>query len=321
MRTDEAISRYTEYRRNLGEKFRVNEFILKNFANYVGQDKELTDIQLEQCTAYLYGKSKKGSEITSYWFCIYTALNGLFQWALNRGYLSRNPLPGDKPNKPLAFVPYIYSKDELNLLFINALTYRKRFNILYPESVRVILMIIYFLGLRPGETLKLCLSDIHLEPDNYALIRESKFYKSRIVPFNSQVALLLKGYIQWRKKNYLPENPDSSLFITRKGEPVKLTAIQEAFRLICDKSNIHRNDGMKSDTRLQDLRHTFATDRVTSWYNEGKNVQDLLPVLSTYLGHCNLDSTAVYISFTNALLREASNRFESYKLSVAYGKS
>jgi site-specific recombinase XerD len=217
MRTDEAISQYTEYRKNLGEKFRENGFILKNFVNYVGHDKELADIQSVQCTDFLYGKSRKGSKITSYWFCIYTALNGLFQWALHRGYVNKNPLPVDKPNKPLAFVPYIYSKNELKAIFSNALTYRKRFNILYPESVRVILMITYFLGLRPGEAVKLCLSDIHLEHDNYVLIKKTKFYKSRIVPFNTQVALFLKGYLQWRKENHFPENADASLFVTRKG--------------------------------------------------------------------------------------------------------
>jgi integrase len=312
MRTNEAVKQYMEYRKNLGEKFRVNGFILKDFANYAGHDKELADIQPGQCTDFPYGKSRKGSDVTSCWFCIHTALNGLFQWALHRGYVRKNPLPVDKPNKPLAFVPYIYSKDELKRLFDNALTYRKRFNILYPESVQAILMITYLLGLRPGETVKLTLSDIHLEDDNYALIRETKFYKSRIVPFNKQVASLLKKYTQWRKKNDLPENPDASLFMTRKGKPVGLAAIQQAFRLICDKSDIHRHDGTKSDTRLQDLRHTFATDRVTSWYDEGRDVQNLLPVLSTYLGHCNLDSTAVYISLTDALLRQAGDKFESY---------
>ena len=64
--------------------------------------------------------------------------------------------------------------------------------------------------------------------------------------------------------------------------------------------------------RFHDLRHTFATNRVAQWYREGKDVQALLPVLSTYLGHCNLDSTAVYISFTNQLLDEAGKRFQSY---------
>jgi len=315
MKTNEAISQYIEYRKNLGAQFRENGFILKNFANYAGNDKELADIQPVQCTDFLFGKSRKGSEITSYWFDLHTTLNGFFQWAMHRGYINKNPLRVEKPNKPSAFVPYIYNKDELKLIFDNALTYRKRFNILYPESVRAILMIIYLLGLRPGEAVKLCLSDIHLDGhDNYVLIRETKFYKYRMVPFNNQVALFLEKFIQWRKNNYLPEDPDTSLFITRKKKPVKLSAIQQAFRLICDKSNIHRNDGTKSGTRLQDLRHTFATDRVTSWYSEGKNVQDLLPLLSTYLGHCSLDSTAVYISFTDALLREASDRFESYSL-------
>jgi integrase len=312
MRTGEAINKYTEFRKKLGEKFCKNGFILKNFANFAGYDKELADIQLTQCTDFLYGKSKKGAGITSYWFNIYTALNGLFQWALNRGYIKSIPLPVDKPNKPSAFIPYIYSKEELKLLFDNAMIYRKRFNILYPESVRIILMITYLLGLRPGETVKLCMSDIHLGEENYVLIRETKFYKSRIVPFNKQVALLLNHYMQWRKKNHLQENPDISLFLTRKNKPVSLSSIQKAFRLICDKSDIHRYDGTKSDPRLVDLRHTFATDRVTSWYNEGAKVQELLPVLSTYLGHSHLDSTAVYISFTDALLREASNKFESY---------
>ena len=312
MKTGEAIKKYTDYRKSLGAKFRENGFILKDFALLTCADEELADIQPVQCTDYLYGKSWKGSAITSYWFCLYTALNGLFQWAMYRGYVNRNPLQVDKPNKTPAFVPYIYNKNELKLLFDNAMTYRKRFNILYPESVRVMLMVTYLLGLRPGETVNLCMSDIHLGDDNCVLIRESKFYKSRLVPFNKQVASLLEKYLQWRKTNHLPENPDASLFMTRKREPVKLSAMQQAFRLICKKSNIHRNDGMKSDTRLQDLRHTFATDRVTSWYQEGKNVQELLPVLSTYLGHSSLDSTAVYISFTDALLHEASDKFETY---------
>jgi len=312
MKMREAIYKYTEYRKSQGTTFRKNGFILKNFAHFIGADEELADIQPAQCTDYLYGKSRKVSAITSYWFCLYTALNGMFQWAMHRGYINRNPLPVDKPNKPMVFVPYIYNKNELKLLFDNAMTYRTRFNILYPESVRVILMLTYLLGLRPGETVKLCISDIHLGDDNYALIRESKFYKSRLVPFNKQVASLLEKYLLWRKTNHLPENPDANLFMTRKREPVKLSSMQQAFRLICEKSNIHRNDGMKSDTRMQDLRHTFATERITSWYKEDKNVQELLPVLSTYLGHSSLDSTAVYISFTDTLLREASDKFESY---------
>ena len=52
-------------------------------------------------------------------------------------------------------------------------------------------------------------------------------------------------------------------------------------------------------------RHTF-------WNSIGLDVQKLLPVLSTYLGHCNLDSTAVYITLTDNILCEAGNKFKSY---------
>ena len=312
MKTHEVITQYIEYRKNLGGKFKTNTFILRSFEKYVGFEKELTEICSVQCSNFLYGRAQKDLKITTYWFCIYTALNGLFVWALQRGYVGKNPLPIEKPKKPLAFTPYIFSKEELKAIFNNSLTYRKRLNIVYPESIRIILMITYFLGLRSSETLKLCFSDIHLGDENYVLIRQTKFYKSRMIPFNKQVSFLLKTYLKWRKENNLPEFPETNLFLTRKNEPIKLAAIQEAFRLICKKSNIHRIDGTKSDVRICDFRHTFATNRIVSWYKEGKNVQNLLPVLSTYLGHCNLNSTAVYISFTDPLLHEASNLFESY---------
>ena len=66
------------------------------------------------------------------------------------------------------------------------------------------------------------------------------------------------------------------------------------------------------DLRFHDLRHTFAVDRLTAWYKENQDVQKLLPVLSTYLGHTHLSHTSVYLTMTDGLLREASKRFESY---------
>jgi hypothetical protein len=41
-------------------------------------------------------------------------------------------------------------------------------------------------------------------------------------------------------------------------------------------------------------------------------VQRLLPILSTYLGHADLEGTKVYLSMTPELLQEASLRFERY---------
>jgi hypothetical protein len=49
-----------------------------------------------------------------------------------------------------------------------------------------------------------------------------------------------------------------------------------------------------------------------AWYREGKDVQRLLPLLSTYLGHVDIASTQLYLTMTPALLHEASQRFAQY---------
>jgi len=52
--------------------------------------------------------------------------------------------------------------------------------------------------------------------------------------------------------------------------------------------------------------------RLVSWYQQGADVQRLLPQLSTYLGHTSLSCTQIYLSMTPELLQEASARFEHY---------
>lgn len=308
----EAITMYISYRLSLGEKARTISFILKNFCNYVGPDTDIAVLPAKLCLGYLHSHGAKNGIITSYWFCIYSTLNGFFMWAMARGHIVSNPLPTDKPTKPEAFVPHIYSDEELRSIFDTALTYRKHFNVEYPEVIQTMLKLTYFLGLRPSETTNLIVDDISLH-DKIAYVRETKFHKSRIVPFGDDVSQMLENYLQWRSgivtRNCITE---SHLFFDKRGNPVRLSSFQQAFSLIRDKAGIHRKDAVYCDVRLQDLRHTFATNRITQWYRDGKDVQTLLPVLSTYMGHCNLDSTAVYISFTNQLLEEANKRFQSY---------
>jgi site-specific recombinase XerD len=60
------------------------------------------------------------------------------------------------------------------------------------------------------------------------------------------------------------------------------------------------------------LRHSFAVHRLTAWYRQEADVQRLLPVLSTYLGHSDLEGTKVYLSMTPELLQQASVRFARY---------
>jgi hypothetical protein len=49
-----------------------------------------------------------------------------------------------------------------------------------------------------------------------------------------------------------------------------------------------------------------------TWYRDGKDVQRMLPLLSTYLGHCGLSETSVYLQMTKELLQAANRCFERY---------
>ena len=88
--------------------------------------------------------------------------------------------------------------------------------------------------------------------------------------------------------------------------------MREIYKRIRDNSKINRTDGASYQPRMHDLRHTFAVNRLTSWYQENKDVQQLLPVLSVYLGHTHLAHTSVYLSMTDQILQAASNKFQRY---------
>ena len=73
-----------------------------------------------------------------------------------------------------------------------------------------------------------------------------------------------------------------------------------------------RHDGGRFQPRLHDLRHTSATHRLLSWYQDGADVQRLLPQLATYLGHVHIVGTQRYLTLTPQLLEQAGRRFERY---------
>ena len=60
--------------------------------------------------------------------------------------------------------------------------------------------------------------------------------------------------------------------------------------------------------RPHDLRHRFAVTRPAVWHRENADVQALLPLLATYLGHARYTDTAYYVTATADLLGMAADR-------------
>ena len=57
-----------------------------------------------------------------------------------------------------------------------------------------------------------------------------------------------------------------------------------------------------------DLRHTFASYQLLEWYRAGLDVEVMLPLLSTVLGHTGPASTYWYLSALPELLALVAER-------------
>jgi integrase len=119
-------------------------------------------------------------------------------------------------------------------------------------------------------------------------------------------------YAKRREKAGHSQDSDAPFFVTRYGARVPLYLVQRGFRRLRAQAGVRREDGARYQPRLHDLRHSAAVHRLTAWYREGKNVQRLLPLLSTYLGHVDIVSTQLYLTMTPELLHEANKRFAKY---------
>jgi integrase/recombinase XerD len=302
MNLQQLIERYIAYRQSLGAQFRADACMLRVFGRSVGSHAEVGDVRPAQVSTFLAGHGP----ITRYWFAKYDALSGFYRYAVSRGYVTTSPLPTQLPKRPPSFVPYIYSRDELRRLLAAAAVYQGC--VVEATTIHTLVLLLYGAGLRLCEAINLDRADV--DADHAVLtIRQTKFDKTRLVPFGSQLGSELARYAARGPKRAALEVP---FFITPTGARLKKRTVQGCFRRICAQAGIRRSDARRFQPRLHDLRHTFAVHRLTSWYQQGADVQRLLPQLSTYLGHTSLSCTQVYLSMTPELLQEASARFERY---------
>lgn len=134
------------------------------------------------------------------------------------------------------------------------------------------------------------------------------------MPIGPQLSKRLVIYAKVRRQLPRPARNDSTFFATRYGDPLPRSTAERIFRLLCERAGVCRTDGARFKPRLHDIRHTFALNRLISWYREGADVQSLLPCLSTYLGHVDVTATQRYLTMTPELLHEASLRFHRYAI-------
>lgn len=307
MKIRDLIADYVAFRRSMGQKFTSCGHLLQAFCHTVGGEMEMEDVDRERVLSFF------GRPVTCYWHRKYHTLAPFYRYAMSRGYVSSSPLPTTVPKIPPRFVPYIYTHEEVQRLLNATVSYRRVHILLEPYTFRTILLLLYGSGLRISEALSLTMADVDLA-DALLQIRETKFYKSRLVPIGTELQQIMAQYAATRREAGHMETANAPFFSGRNGTQLTIPTVQQAFRQLRAHAGICRSDGARYQPRLHDLRHAFAVNRLVAWYKAGADVSRLLPKLSTYLGHISLSSTQRYLTMTPALLQQACERFERYAI-------
>ena len=220
-------------------------------------------------------------------------------------------LPDDDYSiKRTAFHPYLFTDEELRAFFeavdsYTGMTCGKRF---LPEMVLpVYTRMLYCCGMRPQEPPAIRADDLNLESGDL-YIRQSKRHKDRHIIMSADMLNLCKKYDALAGKRQW-------FFQKWDGSPYETSWYTQMWHRLVSVSNIT----WRGTPRPYDLRHAFASRNITKWLDSGKDVMELLPHLSAYMGHSELTSTLYYVHLLPEKLRK-SKGIDWNLLSRVYGK-
>ena len=306
----DGITRFLAHKRALGRRFRSEERELRLLDDFlhvhaVGSVEQITAALLDTFLA-----SRPRHRPRSYNHLL-GVVRGLLDWLVGQELLRASPLRATPRRVTAHRVPYLFDAAAARRLLevagslpdvagapLRGLTYRTIFALLYG------------LGLRVGEVARLQRNEVDCERA-VLLVRETKFGKSRLVPFGPQMAALLREYLDrsGAQRGALP--PEAPVFSFRRRRAVHPGTISQTFHHLLPRLALPLPAGI-APPRAHDLRHAFAVGTLLRWYRAGFAPGDRLLQLSTFLGHVNPTSTAVYLTITADLLQEATQRFERW---------
>ena len=192
-----------------------------------------------------------------------------------------------------SFVPYIFTHEQITSVI-------KAADETEPREVArnmhlalpVIFRILYGCGLRVSEVVGLRCKDVNLK-EGILTIRETKTDRDRYIPLSDSVKKACISYadkIWWeRDSDFFFPAPDKTM--------ISPMTVYQRYRRYLEVAGISHG-GKGQGPRLHDIRHTFAVHVLQKWIKEEADLTAMLPILSTYMGHKTVRSTAGYLRLT-----------------------
>jgi site-specific recombinase XerD len=304
------IKEFLAAKRALGKRFLCEEKVLRLLDHYLieQQVEALEHITPELVESFLASRPRHSSKSYNQ---LLSTVHRFFDWLELHKRISRSPVRVPPRRVTSSRVPFIFNADQARLLLDAAAQLPNRSTA--PNrgaTYHMIFALLYVLGLRVSEVTRLQIRDVDFQRD-LLIIRETKFSKTRLVPFGPRLCAALKDYIRQQTEQYgalALEQPVFS-FSRATARPINTNTVSWTFHQLVPGLALDIPPGV-SPPHLHCLRHSFAVGTLLHWYQTGIDPARRLIHLSTFMGHVCPSSTAVYLTITPELLQCANQRFE-----------
>ncbi len=300
-----AVADFLAHKRALGRKYDTEEATLRLLLAFAGQHGVEVMRQLTPSLLEMFVASRPRTRARSFNHLV-GVVCCFFDWALAQQRLKASPLRRTRRHETDVGLPFLFDVGQARRLLEAAAALPDNSRAVGRGSTyHAIFALCYGLGLRSGEACGLRIGDVDAGRQ-LLTVRGGKFGKSRLVPHGPRIGELLTRQVERRGAG--GEDPLFSFDGRRSVHPC--SASQTFHRLMAELA--FPVPAGVCPPRLHCLRHSFAVGRLMRWYREDVDPQTRLYQLSTFMGHVDPASTAVYLTITPQLLVEANQRFEAF---------
>ena len=252
------------YLNKLSEEFRLRKYSRQTEKSYISIIKNFINSESTPREFLLKYSDKSRSSIRSAYF----ALKFFHENVLKQKFDENIPLAKNKSKLPI-----VLNKDEINSMFESTLNLKHR----------LVLMFLYYTGIRLNELVNLKWEDIDFQRGTIHL-KTAKGEKERVIFFHEK----LKSFIE-----YFNLKKESFVFISNLGKKYDKRTVQLIVR------NAAKKAGVGKRVTPHTLRHSFATHLLEA----GADIRHIQKLL----GHTNLQTTQIYTHVANKDIKKLAN--------------
>ena len=282
------FNEFIQFKHFLGYKYKTDEIIINEIKNYLIEN-NIAKITKEVTEAYARINPNVSSNTIARNMGVFREFCSFLKYQKNIDcYQIPHKLYPQNHNN---FIPYIFSYKEIKLIYSNLDKPLKSYHYSYykQKAFPLIIKILYQTGVRIGEVLSIKIKDYDYELSAFKLT-DTKNNEERYIAIPNSLNKEINNFII---KFFYNKTKDEYIF------KVSNNAISKYFKKLLKLSNIKITD---KGPRLHDLRHTYVIHNIDKAIKQNKDINQILPILKTQLGHKSLNSLSYYFHINKDIL-------------------